>query len=216
MLTEIKNEWRYTSTPPTCRHGVHRHSCAFTSVSAGTVANSDSSLADGTTLLDCRLAPRSSAELRSSGLFRTEWWRRGGSLKSGCAETLVRDYHYRYVRARKSAVVKHTAPDSSRGVWVALRGRSQRGTGPAGYKHSGFPTCSQQTHSSSQHRPIRQYYRAATDSTAEGIISRVAGTPSRHCTVTADKQTVQNHGRPEKRELPGQADNITPFQMNYI
>ena len=37
-----------------------------------------------------------------------------------------KDYHCRYVTARKSAVIKHTAPESSRGMGVALRSRSTR------------------------------------------------------------------------------------------
>jgi len=102
MLTEIKNWWCYASTPPTCRHGVQRDSCVFTLVSAG------------------RRSPtvteqhRWTAELCSSGLFRTEWWSGASSLKSGRAALLVRDYHYRYVTARKSAVIKYTARDGSR------------------------------------------------------------------------------------------------------
>lgn len=63
MLTEIKNEWRYISTPPTCQRGVHRDSCAFTLVWPGRVTNSDSSLADRTALLDCRLAVQNYALL---------------------------------------------------------------------------------------------------------------------------------------------------------
>jgi hypothetical protein len=32
-ITEVKNEWRYTSTPPICLHGVDRDNFTFTAYS---------------------------------------------------------------------------------------------------------------------------------------------------------------------------------------
>jgi hypothetical protein len=85
-------------------------------------------------------------------IYCIEWWPRGGTLKSDCAATLMRDYHCRYVTARKSAVIKHTAPESSRGMGVALSSRSirtvrrrcQRGTELAVYRQFRVPTNTQQ------------------------------------------------------------------------